>query len=194
MKRGIAIGVAGCVVVLVIALLAAYAIRRRRRNTRNRRDLEVNTVELPGTAVWQQEKTWRTAMPPPPPPPSPPPVEADARTIYELDANQIPELPNRVDTQDIKTNLQSDRNSWCLDDDAAYTKTLQQKDAWSMPDNRRNTSPYLPLLTISAPEISLGEISPLLVSTWDTASRSASPVSALPDAHLPSYRSGEWDR
>ncbi|CAO2653935.1 Nn.00g106680.m01.CDS01 [Neocucurbitaria sp. VM-36] len=192
MKRGIAIGVAGCVAVLVIAALAAYVVRRRRRISRARRDLEVNTVELPATEVWAQEKSWRTATPPAPPPPPPPPVEADARTIYEMDATQIPELPSETDAHDIKKNNQPTRNSWCLDDDAAYTQ--KQRDQWNIPENRRITPPYLPLLTVSAPMVSPGEVSPLLVSTWDTLSRSTSPVSALPDAHLPSQRYGQWNR
>ena len=195
MKRGVAIGVASCVAILLIALLAFFAIRRRNRILQCPQKSDVNVVELSGIGVWPQEKPLRIATPPPPP------VEADARTIYEMDASQIPELPSETDAQEIKKNSQSDRNSWCLDDDATHTQKRQQWHAWSMapntpnePHNQPDANQRLPLLTISAPEVSPGEVSPLLVSPWDTSSSCASPVSALPDAHLPSHRYGQWDR
>lgn len=198
MKRGIAIGVACCVAVLLIALLAFFAVRRRKRTTRSPRKSEGNIVELAGVEVWPQEKTMHLTTPRPP---SPPPVEADARMIYELDADQIPELPNRTDTGETNKNKTYARQSWCLDDDAAYTQKSQQRDTRSSvlssldePDHRQGITPQLPLLTISAPGGSLGDVSPLLGSPWNASSRSASPVSALPDAHLPSHRYGQWER
>lgn len=198
MKRGIAIGVACCVAVLLIILLAFFAVRRRKRTRRNPRKSEANIVELLGTEVWPQEKAMQFTAPRPP---SPPPVEADARIIYEMDADQIPELPNDTHAEETKKRKTSTRQSWCLDDDAAYTQKSQQRDTLSTtpnspdePDHRRDITPRLPLLTISAPGVSLGDVSPLLGSPWNASSRSASPVSALPDAHLPSHRHGQSER
>ncbi|KAF1848660.1 uncharacterized protein K460DRAFT_403937 [Cucurbitaria berberidis CBS 394.84] len=200
MKRGIAIGVACSVAILVVALLAFFAVRRRKRILRSPKNSGNNMVELSGTEVWPHEKALQIASPPQPPPL--PLVEADARAIYELDADPIlPELPSDTDASTIKTNNKSDRNSWCLDDDAVYTQKLQQWDdrglalnTQDQSDNRENEHRNLPLLTISAPRGSPGDVSPLLVSSWDTSSRCASPVSALPDAHLPSHRHEHWHR
>ncbi|KAH7378283.1 hypothetical protein BKA66DRAFT_513315 [Pyrenochaeta sp. MPI-SDFR-AT-0127] len=196
MKRGIAIGVACSVAVILIALLAFFAYRRRNRIFKKHQTSEEKVVEAPNNEVWPQEKALQKD---PPPPPSPPPVEAEARTIYEMDANQIPELPtnNYTDVQEVECMKQSDRTfSFERDGEDAYTKKVQPWKTSSVaydhkqePTNREDDYRRLPLLTISPPEGCSGNVSPLLISPWDASSRTTSPaVSPLPDAHFPSNR------
>jgi hypothetical protein len=136
---------------------------------------------------WPQEKAWWIITPPSPPIPAPPPVEADARTIYELDADQIAELPNDTNRQD----TQRAKNEEAMSDnkDDLYAQKLKQWKAWSIaieaePTNSGPVSWRLPLLKISPPEASLGDVSPLLNSP---RSFDASPVVVSPplNAHFP---------
>jgi hypothetical protein len=189
-KRGIAIGVACSVSIILIAILAFFAIRRRNRVLKRNRLAGIPKIEHIEAEAWPQEKAWWTAPTPPSPPlpipipiPSPPPVEADARTIYELDADQIPELPNHTIIHQTEI-AENDKEN----EDDAYAQKLKQWKAWSIaidpePTNARPTSWRLPLLTISPPEESRDDVSPLLNSRW---SFDASPVlvSPPPSAHF----------
>jgi hypothetical protein len=190
-KRGIAIGVACSVSIILVAILAFFAIRRRNRVLkRNRR---ARTPEVDNIEAWPQEKAWWTApatapSPPIPSPPSPPPVEADARTIYELEGDLIPELPNNMNLQ--YTERARDEEVIHENQNDVYVQKLKQWKAWSIaiepePTNSRPASWRLPLLTISPPEASPRDVSPLLNSAW---SFDASPVivSPPPNAHFPS--------
>lgn len=204
MKRGIAIGVACSVAVVLIALVTYFAFKRRSRITleqQEQRNSKANYFNGTEPETWPQEKIVDLEMPPSLP--TLPPVEADARTIYEMDATQVPELPSHTHAQEMETSPKINRNSWFSDDDVVYMQKLQQWETWNgtlhTPEqsNVRNKSDrQLPLLTISPPDGCKGNISPLLISPWDGSSRSASPVdlSPLPDAHLPSHRRDIWNR
>ncbi|OAL51822.1 hypothetical protein IQ07DRAFT_392863 [Pyrenochaeta sp. DS3sAY3a] len=211
MKRGIAIGVACSVAVLLVALVAFFAYKRRARIAleKQRQEFEkqskANHFDHTASGVWPEEKNGYTELPSPlplSPPVEAPPVEADTRTIYEMDASQIPELPSPSHVQELETGKKRDRDSWWSDDDAAYTQKLKQWQTWNTAINAHNetqtnkpASPrQLPLLTISPPEAGPGDVSPLLPSQWDTASQCNSPLSPLPDAHLPLQRHEDWNR
>jgi hypothetical protein len=187
-KRGIAIGVACSVSVILIAILAFFAIKRRNRTLKRSRQAQIMIAENVEAEAWPQEKAWWTATPPSPPIPPPPPVEADARTIYELDADQIPELPNHTIVQ--HTARAKNEEVVYDNEDDVYAQKLKQWKAWSVaiepePTIARPASWQLPILTISPPEPSPRDVSPLLNSRW---SFDASPVvvSPPPNAHFPS--------
>jgi hypothetical protein len=190
-KRGIAIGVACSVSLILILILAFFAIRRRNRILSHVRQAETTAANKLEVEAWPQEKAWWTATPP-----SPPPVEADARTIYELDATQITELPSNTNAQ--VTERIRGGNNISENENDLYAQKLEQWKAWSIalePDPTRATSKdshcRLPLLTVSPPEAARGDVSPLLNSPCDVPSRSASPVSVLsppPSTHFPSGR------
>ncbi|KAF2245001.1 hypothetical protein BU26DRAFT_491173 [Trematosphaeria pertusa] len=115
MKRGIAIGVAASVCILLIALVAFFAIQRRKKiaakaNTSSTSTTPSTTTHSsPASATtpsWPQEKQyppashWKPSNFPQPQPP----VEADANTraIYELPGDfdaAVPELPSRAHTR-----------------------------------------------------------------------------------------------
>lgn len=94
LKRGIAVGVASSVCLILIALLAFFALRRRKqRKAQQQRARSPDIKELPAWAERPRspappEKNWI------PIPPSP--IEADTHTIYELDASPVPELPTKI--------------------------------------------------------------------------------------------------
>jgi hypothetical protein len=95
MKRGIAIGVAASVCIILIALLAIFAVRRRRKL--KAQQLQADTSNPAPETEWakdEKEDPAREVRCGPVPAPAPL-VEADARTIYELDANPTPELPTK---------------------------------------------------------------------------------------------------
>lgn len=194
MKRGIAIGVACSVAVVLVALVAFFAYRRRSRLAFAQQQSKNEVVEAQHPEIWPQEKAWQTDMPSPAPL-----VEAEARTIYEMDANQIPELPacNKTDVQELESISRSDRKfSFECDEEDAHKTNVQHWEAWSLalddvqePTSRDDAHRRLPLLTVSPPEGCPGNVSPLLISPWDASSRTTSPiVSPLPDAHFPQNR------
>jgi hypothetical protein len=195
-KRGIAIGVACSVSVVVIAILAFFAIRRRNRVLARRARLQTTTTEPVNDEAGPQEKAWWAATPASSPslPPPPPPVEADVRTIYELDAGQIPELHGDTAAHEVEGN-----SNHAVSEEAEdlYAQKLQQWRSWNIapePNAASNTvepvHSCLPLLMVSPPEGSPGEISPLLRSSWDYPSQDASPVSPPPNVHFPSSHHG----
>ncbi|RMZ69595.1 60s ribosomal l44 [Pyrenophora seminiperda CCB06] len=186
-KRGIAIGVACSVFVLLIAILAFFAIRRRNRVLARRAQCNAPAAGNLDVETGSQEKAWWSAPPPSPPPP---PVEADTQTIYELDANPIPELPGVTSVQEV--------DGKGIDRDAAdeaneiYDQKLKQWKTWSIALESNDSSEvrhcHLPLLTVSPPETTLGDVSPMLYSSWDLSLQDASPISPPPNALFPSRR------
>ncbi|KAL1794316.1 hypothetical protein ACET3X_007737 [Alternaria dauci] len=191
-KRGIAIGVACSVSVVVIAILAFFAIRRRNRVLARRAQLHTTKTEAMDAEAGPQEKAWWAATPASSPSlPPPPPVEADAQIIYELDAGQIPELYGDIAAQEVDGNGKHHDMSEEAED--LYARKLEQWKAWSMAFEPEPLGPTLetvysrlPLLTISPPEASPGEVSPLLRSSLCYSSQDASPISPPPNAHFPS--------
>jgi hypothetical protein len=146
-----------------------------------------------------QEKAWWAAEPAPTPPlPPPSPVEVDAQIIYELDAGQIPELHGDTAAQEVDGNDTYHDPSKAAED--LYAQKLEQWRAWSIALDPKLSSPTvepvysrLPLLMVSPPEASPGEVSPLLRSSWDYSSQDASPISPPPNAHFPSGNRGNTD-
>ncbi|CAG5185411.1 uncharacterized protein ALTATR162_LOCUS11298 [Alternaria atra] len=191
-KRGIAIGVACSVSVVVIAILAFFAIRRRNRVLSRRAQLHTTKAETMDSEAGLQEKAWWAATPASSPSlPPPPPVEADAQIIYELDAGQIPELHGDTAAQEVDGN--DNHHDMSKDAEDLYAQKLEQWRAWSIAIEPNPSSPTiepvhscLPLLMVSPPEASPGEVSPLLRSSWDYSSQDASPISPPPSAHFPS--------
>jgi len=193
-KRGIAIGVACSVSVILIAILAFFAIRRRNRVLARRAQCNTTTPANHDIETGPQEKARWSAIPPTPPLPTPPPVEADTQVIYELDANPITELPGGSSAQEIEgENVDRDK----VDEaDEMYAQKLRQWRTWSVALESNDSSPVievahwrLPLLTISPPETAVGDISPMLRSSWDRSSQEASPISPPPNALFPCSRS-----
>ncbi|KAF1945859.1 hypothetical protein EJ02DRAFT_451277 [Clathrospora elynae] len=190
-KRGIAIGVACSVSLILIAILAFLSIRRRNHILARKHQTEARRIEDSQTGPLAQERAWWIVTSP-----SLPPIETDARTIYELDATHITELSNNLDTQEA-VNLGTSRRIFGEDGDS-YAQKLHQ---WKMcnialDEDRRdrkhdNSHNHLPFLTISPPGAAPDDISPLLMSPWDASPRTTLPfytVSPLPDAHFPSGR------
>ncbi|EMD66614.1 hypothetical protein GGP41_008025 [Bipolaris sorokiniana] len=190
-KRGIAIGIACSVSVVLIAILAFLAIRRRNRILAQR--LQQQTQEAGGVEA-QQEKTWWPHAPPLVLPvatlPPPPPVEADAHIIHELDAGQTPELhgdtrPQEVDGAGKPQNAPEEAEE-------LYVQRLKQWKDWNTVSeadpaqpNNEVTRWSVPLLMVSPPGTTRGDVSPLLRSSWDLSSRGASPISPPATTHFP---------
>ncbi|RAR15377.1 AAA-domain-containing protein [Stemphylium lycopersici] len=194
-KRGIAIGVACSVSVILIAILAIFAIRRRNRAlARGAKQKNLQTEDT-GAEFGSQEKTWWMNTPPSPPPPAilpPPPVEADAHTIYELDAGHMPELHGETCPQEVEGSGES--HSTSQEADEQYAQKLKQWREWEIASDAdpsptvRPTHWDLPLLTVSPPETSRGDVSPLLRSSWGPTSNGPSPISPPQNAHFQSGR------
>jgi hypothetical protein len=173
MKRGIAIGVACSVTILLVALLSYIAIRRRRRlaAAAAAEAAKIQTVaevegdggfwpaapEKPRHTEAQQMGVHRG-----------PPVEADAQTIHELDAQQIPELPGNYASHE----LEAGRKKTQGEDLDEYAQTQRQWEMWKYTPEEHHEQPYhkhsdskhtLPELTVSSPspQTPYGLVSPL---------------------------------
>ncbi|KAF1963733.1 hypothetical protein CC80DRAFT_541648 [Byssothecium circinans] len=106
MKRGIAIGVAASITIILIAVLAHFVYRRRKNlKTKTLQAQLDQSNNTPNTPSWPKEKYdtgaggdyWRTLPAPPAPP-----VEADAMTIHEMDGTgRVPELPTKLHVQEL---------------------------------------------------------------------------------------------
>lgn len=88
MKRGIAIGVACSVGIIMIFLVAFCAYRRRKHHSLKTKHTQLRVeapVEMDGGDFWpRQEKRQHVLAAP---------IEADAHLVYELDGSAVPELP-----------------------------------------------------------------------------------------------------
>ncbi|KAF1979820.1 hypothetical protein BU23DRAFT_563196 [Bimuria novae-zelandiae CBS 107.79] len=169
LKRGIAVGVASSVCFILIALLALFLLRHRKQ----RKAQQQQAAELPN---WSDEKK----APPPPVkdwvaiPSSP--IEADTtRTIYELDAGEVPELPTKIH---ILGAQELDADSTIDDLNGLKRKSLAIVDTVESYGGSEPRSREVPTLQISPPELSPLSTSPLL---------GVSPVSVSPleEAYLP---------
>ncbi|EUC51266.1 hypothetical protein COCMIDRAFT_21254 [Bipolaris oryzae ATCC 44560] len=192
-KRGIAIGAACSVSVVLIAILAFLAIRRRNRILAQR--LQHQTPEARGVEAQPQEKTWWPHAPPPvlpvaTLPPPPPPVEVDAHIIHELDAGQTPELHGETRPQEVD-GIGKPQNA-PEEAEELYVQRLKQWKDWNTVSeadpaqpNNEVTRWSVPLLMVSPPGTTRGDVSPLLRSSWDLSSRGASPISPPATAHFP---------
>jgi hypothetical protein len=183
MKRGIAIGVACSVTILLVALLAYIAIRRRKRLAAKAASAEAVKTH-PVAEVEGDGGFW-------PAPEKPryteaqqmgvhrgPPIEADAQAIHELDAHQIPELPGTYASHELEAGgkkMQGDG----LDE---YAQTQRQWEMWKYAPEEHHEQPHhnhadskhtLPTLTVSSPgqQIPYGVVSPLGQPLYDDASQ-----------------------
>ncbi|USP75188.1 hypothetical protein yc1106_02462 [Curvularia clavata] len=194
-KRGIAIGVACSVSIVLIALLAFLAIRRRNRILARRLQPQTQEADHASAQPVLQEKAWWPNAPSPAPvvatvPPQQPPVEADAHIIYELDAGQTPELHGDTSPQEVDGSGRSQDPPEEVEE--MYVQKLKQWKDWNAVSetdparpNAEVTRWSLPLLMVSPPLTARGDVSPLLRSSWDMSSLGTSPISPPANAHFP---------
>lgn len=193
MKRGIAIGVACSVGIIMLALLAFFAYRRRKQQAATHTKLSPEEpVEMDAGGFWPQEKKRHVQTIP---------IEADAQTIHELDGSAIPELPGHYEGQELNASKKTPRASYGGDDDA-YGQKLQQWNDWSIAldasqpqpaeEPVRHSNPYLEL---SPFQPHTRDVSPAGGATLGTPIQNASSgcvsplaLSPLEDAHLTSTR------
>lgn len=115
MKRGIAIGVACSVFIIMVALLAFFAYRRRKQQATkakytksSQEPVEMDAGTLEPLAHQEKDKYHYTA-----------PIEADAHIVHELDGSEVPELPGHFEGQ-MLGDKRTSRTSYHTGDDNAY--------------------------------------------------------------------------
>jgi heme/copper-type cytochrome/quinol oxidase subunit 2 len=190
-KRGIAIGVAFSVSIVLIAILAYFVIRRRRRSRKQKaktnpeEDLEKEVV-LPEKATW--------IVPPPPPP-----VEADARAVYELDATEIVELPSEMSPDVQAAQRLNNGNLMTEEERDLYAQKMRQQERWSftyesdvISPSSENTRGRSPPPMVSPSQDGFIHVSPSPNPSRNVVSRSASPGKALPQLPEAHFGSGRW--
>lgn len=172
MKRGIAIGVACSVGIIMIALLAFFAYRWRKRQAAKTKHTKLSPeepVEMDAGAFWPQEKTRHSQAIP---------LEADAHTIHELDGSEVPELPGHYEGQEL-ANKKTPRTSYHAGDDDAYGAKLKQWNDWSVAletdrsgptEPARISNPYLEV----SPTRQATSVSPIAETMFYTPSQNAS--------------------
>ncbi|KAJ4338219.1 hypothetical protein N0V95_008106 [Ascochyta clinopodiicola] len=192
MKRGIAIGVACSVGIIMAALLAFFAYRRRKQQAAKHTKLSPEEpVEMDAGGFWPQEKRRHVQVAP---------IEADAHSIHELDGSEIPELPGHYEGQELNANKKTPRASY--GDDNTYGQNLKQWNDWSIAldaghpqpaeDTVRHSNSYL---EVSPSQPQRTSVSPMGGTMLDAPSQNVSyncvsplALSPLEDAHLtPTY-------
>lgn len=197
MKRGIAIGVACSVGIIMIALVAFFAYRRRKKNATKAKHTRLSPEEpvemdTPG-AFWPQEKAQHAQKVVP--------FEADAHVVHELDGSTVPELPGHYEGQEL-ANKKTPRTSYYAGDEDVFGAQTQQWQDWDAALNAtpqptqepiRNSSAYQELppvrqtMRLSAtPDMTFHTPSP-------HASFSVSPIapSPLQTAHISPQNTGQ---
>lgn len=131
MKRGIAIGVACSVGIIMIGIVAFFAYRRRKQQATKAKHTRLSPeepVEMDTTtAPWPQEKTRYAHIQPQF---QKVPVEADARVVYELDGSTVPELPGHYEGQELP-NKKTPRTSYYAGDEDAFGAQAKQWSEWN---------------------------------------------------------------
>jgi len=182
MKRGIAIGVASSVCLILISLVALLVVRRRRQARKRARQQtedaslpwppEKNSIYMPHPANDGRVVSLQPPASPLPEEPPQPPVEADTRTIYELDAGIVLELPTKVHTPKAQ-----ELHAFEKDNEAKECEALESD------SERRRRYRDVPSLHItppdmvSAPNMSPSGVSPMAVSPLEDAYLAQSPRS-----------------
>jgi heme/copper-type cytochrome/quinol oxidase subunit 2 len=190
-KRGIAIGVAFSVSIVLIAILTYFVIRRRRK-TRKQKAKTTSEEDLEKEVVLPEKATWIV------PPPPPPLVEADARAVYELDATEIAELPSDMNP-DAQTQRLSSGNLMSEEERDLYAQKMRQQERWSFTyesdvispsseNARGRSSPPM----VSPSHDGFIQVSPSPNPSRNVTSRSASPGKALPQLPEMHFGSGRW--
>jgi hypothetical protein len=198
MKRGIAIGVACSVGIIMVGLLAFFAYRRRKQRAAKHDRLNTQEpVELDG-GFWPREKA---------PHHKTTPIEADAQTIHELDGSTIPELPGNYEAPELNANKKTPRASYGGDDDA-YGNRLKQWNDWSavletdppQPTQTpaRLSNPYLEVSPMKPQPTNMSPVGDAIPHTppQHVSLSCVSPLalSPLEDAHLTSKRDSDLRR
>lgn len=197
MKRGIAIGVACSVGIIMVALLAFFAYRRRKQQATKTKHTKLSPeepVEMDAGAFWppQEKRQYvHTA-----------PIEADAHVVHELDGSEVPELPSHYEGQ-MLANKKTPRTSYHAGDDNAYTQDVTHHWIdWTPPsvdtpvqptqDQTRNHNPYLEVTPSNQGTNVSPIMGPVPYTSSQNASFSVSPVapSPLENAHFSLPRSG----
>lgn len=194
MKRGIAIGVACSVGIIMIALLAFFAYRRRKKQAAKHTRLSPEEpVEMDAGGFWPQQKAWPQEKPRSA---HTTPIEADAHVIHELEASEVPELPGHYEGQELNTK-KTPRASYHAGDDDLNGLGLKQWNEWNaalaagpdppIPEPTRNSNPYLEVSPSRPHATSVSPIGDNMLYTTlqDAPFGSVSPIvpSPLTDAH-----------
>lgn len=197
MKRGIAIGVACSVGIILIALVAFFAYRRRKRQAAKTQHTKLSPeepVEMEaGGAFWPKEKARHVQATP---------IEADAYTIHELDGSEVPELPGHYEGQEL-ANKKTPRASYHAGDEDAFGVNAEQWHNWNgalhtdhlqpAQQHMRDSNPYLEV----TPTRQATSVSPVAETMFyppaQNASFSISPIvpSPLESAHFTPPRTGQ---
>ncbi len=192
MRRGVAIGIGACILLLVIASVVLFLLNRRKKVMSKRpkpKDMSIeapsNDIEPPeyrspnNTSGPRSRELERRPSPrvfeKPPLTPGPPKVhEMDSHHISELPGDTVPltaRLPREEPERDLRSSM------------GTYTTDAEDEGLWKeyeagidIHDDRRSRSYYrLPSLLITSPVGYFGDVSPIRDSQWDTSMRSNSP-------------------
>ncbi|KAF1931949.1 uncharacterized protein M421DRAFT_323816 [Didymella exigua CBS 183.55] len=172
MKRGIAIGVACSVGIIMVALLAFLVYRRRKQQATKTKHTQLSReepVEMDGGASWPPQEKFRHVYAAP--------IEADAHAVHELDGSEVPELPGSYEGQ-MLANKKTPRTSYHAVDARAHPTQ----------DHAGARNPYLEV----TPSNQAASVSPiagrLSYTTSQNTSFSVSPIapSPLEDARVSS--------
>lgn len=164
MKRGIAIGVACSVFIIMVALVAFFAYRRRKQQATKTKHTKLSPeepVEMDAGAYGppphqEKDRYVYTA-----------PIEADAHVVHELDGSGVPELPGNFEGQ-MLANKKTPRTSYHAGDDNLYMHDLpHQWIDWTPPSIDAPAQP---------PQGYTGDRSPYLEVTPSHQATSVSPV------------------
>lgn len=175
MKRGIAIGVACSVGIIMIALVAFFAYRRRKKNATKPKHSRLSAEEpvemdTPGP-FWPQEKAQHAQHAQ-----KIVPFEADAHVVHELDGSTVPELPGHYEGQEL-ANKKTPRTSYYAGDEDAFGAQTEHWQDWNAALNATPQPTQEPIRNGSAYQ----ELPPV---------RQTTKLSATPDMtfHTPSPR------
>ncbi|KAH7091422.1 hypothetical protein FB567DRAFT_518611 [Paraphoma chrysanthemicola] len=155
-KRGIAIGAACSITILLITILALFAFRHRRRTPRTDRLSQETLIE----SCVVQQMCWRFDRAPSS---EPEPAKTIARTIHELDASDACQ-----DAGPVHEMMQEERRvSWEHDDDRICMPEMAQRlDKRTFPTwqtaGYQDSRDTLPTVFVTPPEEKQGDVSPMI--------------------------------
>lgn len=201
MKRGIAIGVACSVGIIMIALVAFFAYRRRKQQATKTKHTKLSPeepVEMDaGTGFWPREKKAPHEVAKP--------IEAESHTIHELDGSEVPELPGNYEGPELATK-KTPRISYYAGDEDAFDANVKQWSHWEAAisaDHARHTQDptrdSIAYLEVS-PTRQATSVSPVSEAIFypptQHASFSVSPIapSPLESAHFTPPRTGQMQQ
>lgn len=185
MKRGIAIGVAASTCIILIALLAAFAVHRRKMLTAQLAQAQ-RPNPTPGLIEEKQCLSIRTQekLPislPRDEPPHVAPLEAETRPIFELDGD-----PAELPTKDASRRVQElDGASLPAYWDLKIEKQNARAPVARQPTLRGGPLRLVPVLHVSPPEVSPLEGTILLTGGVSPLASSPGAISPLQEVYSP---------